>query len=204
MSLFSVLTFTNFSIASFLGLASEQEINALSAISQAAAAFLSVLALLVSLWVFARQLRLNRWQLRLHREDHIIEWSRSCLNLLAEVEERTNTALEQQDAMQDVFTNDHYIMLRSRLSALIDEGRLYFPNIQDPSKGAQKDLAYRGSRQPILDTLVAVYDTLKAIKLSNGPHSSAELITSINKLRRQFVSETQSTIDPRTFNKVRA
>ncbi|MEM9358906.1 MAG: hypothetical protein AAGB04_22220, partial [Pseudomonadota bacterium] len=60
------------------------KIEALAAISQTVAALLSLVALIRSLWVFYRQQRLNRWQLRLHREDHIIQWSQACILLMAE------------------------------------------------------------------------------------------------------------------------
>ncbi|MGH1419161.1 MAG: hypothetical protein ACRBCJ_09930 [Hyphomicrobiaceae bacterium] len=177
------------------------KINALSAVSETLAAFLSLFALVLSLWVFARQQRINRWQLRLHREDHIIEWSRSCLTLLAEIEERTNSNIP---AATPMFDREEFVRLRSRLSALIDEGRLYFPNLQDPAKGANKDAAYRGHRQPILDTLVFVYDKLGMISEETNAANRSEQIFALNKLRRRFVSEVQDTIDPRTFNKVRA
>lgn len=110
------------------------KIEALAAISQTAATILSLFALIMSLWVFQRQQRLNRWQLRLHREDHIIEWSQACIQLMAEVEEHISlgTNLAQSD----------YIQLRSRLSARIDEGRLYFPNLQAPAYGELKHAAY--------------------------------------------------------------
>lgn len=173
----------------------------MSAVSETLAAFLSLFALVLSLWVFARQQRINRWQLRLHREDHIIEWSRTCLTLLAEIEERTNADVP---AATPIFTREEFVRLRSRLSALIDEGRLYFPNVQDPFKGAKKDAAYQGHRQPILDTLVYVYDRLKSIADETNAAGRREKISALNQLRRRFVSEVQGTIDPRTFNKVRA
>jgi len=172
------------------------KIEALAAVSQTLAAVLSLVALIMSLWVFYRQQRLNRWQLRLHREDHIIEWSQACIQLMAEFEEHLNlgTNLPQHD----------YIQLRSRLSARIDEGRLYFPNVQDPTYGKSKDPAYRGHRQLILTHLVRVYDFLRDLHEGRIASSPQEVSGEFNKLRRSFVSAAQSAIDPRTFNRIRA
>ena len=75
-------------------LTNADKIDAWAAVSQTAAAVLSLTALMLSLWVFSRQQRLNRWQLRLHREDHIIAWSQSCIALMAEVEEHLKGPLE--------------------------------------------------------------------------------------------------------------
>ena len=172
------------------------KIEALSAVSQTLAAVLSLVALIMSLWVFYRQQRLNRWQLRLHREDHIIEWSQACIQLMAEVEEYLNLGANLPPA--------DYIQLRSKLSARIDEGRLYFPNVQDPEYGSSKDPAYRGHRQLILTHLVRVYDFLRALQEGRVSSSPEEVTGEFNKLRRSFVSEAQSAIDPRTFNQIRA
>lgn len=193
--------FQSVALLDFGSLSDDGKINALSAISESLAAVLSLSALLLSLWVFARQQRINRWQLRLHREDHIITWSGHCLTLLAEIEERVNAHQSTQAAP---FAYDEFVRIRSRLSALIDEGRLYFPNIQDPAKGANKDAAYQGHRQMILNTLVHVYDGLKIIANHNNAADRQQHIAELNRLRREFVSEAQGAIDPRTFNKVRA
>ena len=185
----------------FQALNEVDKINALAAISQTIAALFSLAALLLSLWVFSRQQKLNRWQLRLQREDHIISWSRMCLGLMSEVEENLKCHLLKGE---EVLATGEFIHFRSRLSALIDEGRLYFLNIEDPQKGINKDPAYRGHRQKILDDLVAFYDQLD--RMQNAPTLSLDEaeISRLNKLRRSFVSSTQTSIDPRRFNRIRA
>ncbi|MEQ6342149.1 MAG: hypothetical protein M3A44_10970 [Gammaproteobacteria bacterium] len=45
-----------------------------------------------------------------------------------------------------------------RLSALIEQGRFYFPNIDPDGYGAEKPPAYRGYRNIALDFLVASYN----------------------------------------------
>lgn len=172
------------------------KIEAIAAISQTIAAILSLFALILSLWVFYRQQMLNRWQLRLHREDHIIQWSQACIQLMAEVEEhlKPDGKVPQAD----------YIQLRSRLSARIDEGRLYFPNLKNSQHGALKHEAYKGHRQEILDHLVDAYDFLRRLQEGAVAGSPDEVAGAFNKMRRAFVSAAQSAIDPRTFNRIRA
>jgi len=186
---------------SFAGLSDIEKINAIAAFSQTIAAFLSLTALLVSLWVFTRQQKLNRWQLRLHREDHIIQWSRDCIGVLAEIEEAAK-AHDGDTAM--LLPEQAYISFRSRLSALIDEGRLYFPNIKSLTHGKQNHGAYRGHRPEILDPLVEFYDQMKAVQEAPETLADDAAITALNAIRRAFVSAAQTAIDPRTFNRIRA
>lgn len=182
----------------------EKTLTLIETYSQAAAALLSLTALIISFWVAFRQQRLSRWQLRLHREDHVIDWARKILVLLASVEEKIAIQSNNASALPTLFSELEFIEYRSRLSALIDEGRLYFPNIQDSVKGRDKDKAYQGHRQPILDTLVDFYDTLKLVMQNPATTEQSTHVASLNKLRRQFISEVQTKIDPRSFNKVRA
>lgn len=177
------------------------KINAIAAISQTVAALLSLFALLLSIWVYSRQQHLNRWQLRLAREDHIIAWARTCLMLMAEVEEHVRAHVSVGG---ELLSREEFISFRGRLSAQIDEGRLYFPNIKDPVKGAKKDTAFRGHRQKILDVLVAFYDSLDAMQERPGTWTDSNAAADLNSLRRAFISCTQATIDPDTFNRVRA
>jgi len=182
-------------------LSNADKIDALAAASQALAAFLSLTALLVSLWVFYRQQKLNRWQLRLHREDHIIEWSRSCIGVLAEIEEAART---HSGTSTELLPQKEFIILRSRLSAMIDEGRLYFPNIQSRTYGRKKHEAYRGHRQPILDPLVEFYGRMKDIQSRPEELGDEKTLDALNAVRRKFVSAAQTAIDPRRFNRIRA
>ncbi|MEL7544420.1 MAG: hypothetical protein AAGJ70_11675 [Pseudomonadota bacterium] len=181
-----------------------QKIAALAAFSQTLAALLSVIALGLSLWVFFRQQRLSRWQLRLHREDHVIAWVQNCIAILAEVEERASGHGHADGAL---LRAEDYITLRARLSFLIDEGRLYFPNRRSPTKGRLNHSAFRGHRQAILDPLVAFYEAMAALQAGDTGGESRDNVpglASLNDIRRTFVSEAQSAIDPRKFNRIRA
>ena len=177
------------------------KIEVLAAISQAVAAILSLAALLISLWVFSRQQLLNRWQLRLHREDHIIAWSQSCITSMAEIEEHLKALGSGTLAP---LPHQEFIRFRSRLSALIDEGRLYFPNQRATRHGSHKQEAYKGHRQRILDHLVEAYDFVGKIQTAHPSTAVGPVAEKFNEIRRAFVSDVQSAIDPRTFNRVRA
>ena len=172
----------------------------LASSSQAVAALLSLVAVLVSLWVFGRQQRLQRWNLRMLRESDILRWSRNCIRCMAEVEEqlKAEVALGHQH-----LDKSQRLKHRAHLSALIDEGRMYFPNIPDPYKGIEKSRAYQGTRQEILDPLVSVYAGIDPAD-AHGAETDAALIDQFNDLRRSFVSSCQTEIDPRRFAKVRA
>ena len=84
---------------------------------------------------------------------------------------------------------------RAKVSALIDRGRLFFPN--RPSKighGADKEAGYQGHRQPALDALVAAYDLIDKSGLAPGPDRAA--IDELIKLRRAYVAEVFKVVDP--------
>lgn len=185
----------------FDNLNDSERITAIAAFSQTLAAVLSACAILLSLWVFSRQQKLARWQLRLHREDHIIQWSRSVVGLLAEIEE---TARAHRTSNTELLPHQEFIQARSRLSALIDEGRLYFPNIKSRTHGRDKHDAYKGHRQKILDPMVAFYDRMKVIQYDPAEVATEEKFQALNTHRRAFISEAQSAIEPRRFRKISA
>ena len=182
-------------------LSSADKIQAIAALSQTVAVLLSLVALLLSLWVFSRQQRLNRWQLRLQREDHIIAWSQSCITLMAEVEEHLKFI---GDGPLQSLPYEKFVKIRAELSALIDEGRLYFPNVQRTSHGSDKQEAYKKPQHPILEHLVQAYDFIGKIQRKAGVTPTEQIAYRFNEIRRAFLSETQLVVDPRLFNNIRA
>lgn len=83
----------------------------------------------------------------------------------------------------------------SILSACIDMGRWYFPNVNHDKGGQHKEPAYRGFRQPCLDWIVRAYDIFDR-RLNVGDRK-AELIC----CQRNFVSCVQEVLDPRSREK---
>jgi hypothetical protein len=80
------------------------------------------------------------------------------------------------------------------LSALIERGRLLFPNInKGDGYGDDKEEAYRGYRPLVLDFLVEYFDALKAANPANIAEAGIE---ELKKDQRLFVSEFQKILDP--------
>lgn len=88
---------------------------------------------------------------------------------------------------------------RHRLSALIDRGRLFLPNYSPDAHGAHKATAYRGIRHPSLDLLVGAERILSGrtdlVRQFRSPRAA------IIEVKREFVSEMQELLDPRSHNR---
>lgn len=89
---------------------------------------------------------------------------------------------------------------RSRLSALIDRGRFFLPNVAHEEVGIDKPAAYRGLRQPTLDFLVAAEQVLDG-ELDRQVAAEGGRKRVLVRLKRQFVSAVQEVLDPRTHNR---
>ena len=78
--------------------------------------------------------------------------------------------------------SDNKKVLLAELSAYIDEGRFYFPNIDlKDGFGADKEFAYQGYRNFVLDTLVYLYGIFSSDDFTNYK-------ANITILKRLFVS----------------
>jgi hypothetical protein len=84
---------------------------------------------------------------------------------------------------------------RARLSALIDRGRMFFPNTKSVSgHGAEKEMGFQGHRQPVLDELVNAYRLLD--QAGSGPGPDREGCEGLMKHRRAFIAEVFKAVDP--------
>lgn len=135
-------------------------------------------------------------QVRLQRDGDVIRWAKTCVELLAECESFVAVFDPRQ---RDRAQHELYRVSRHRLSALIDEGRLFFPNERPNDKGADKPAAYQGFRQRILSVLVDAYDAFARYEGATADPDRARIATEIGACRRRFVSEAQIAIDPRRF-----
>lgn len=86
-------------------------------------------------------------------------------------------------------------MIRISLSSYIDRGRWFFPNLHTDRHGQDKEVAFRGYRPEILNSLVAAYLEVTAldykIQSKNTPYRD-KLVAA----KRAFVSEVQGILDP--------
>jgi hypothetical protein len=84
--------------------------------------------------------------------------------------------------------------VRAQLSALIDRGRLFFPNRADGDYGKEKEAGFQGRRHPALDVLVDAYGVIDGSGAAPGPDSAnSEKLTTH---RRRFMAEIFTSVDP--------
>ena len=82
------------------------------------------------------------------------------------------------------------------LSAQIDRGRWFFPNLEHGGHGIEKGLAFQGLRQPALDCIVSTYRICQRLDWSRHEPNKA-LREELVSLKKGFVSEVQAYLDPR-------
>lgn len=143
-----------------------------------------------------REARLDRANRFTSREDYfrgLTDWGFRALDGLS-------AAVHLVDSIKDEPTKSWAAELNTRravLSALIDQGRLYFPNLE-MDKGTNKEAAYRGHRHEVLDYLVYAYDVL-TVDVAQGDYTFAR--KKLVKHQRAFTSIMQQIVDPRTRRK---
>jgi hypothetical protein len=124
------------------------------------------------------------------------EWMRDFRNWANEVVDVLSEAayqLETQDrAIEDETGCSH------RLVALVDRGRFFLPNIDDPRFGEGKPSAYQGLRHHLLDPVVAAE---RVVSGKSGPGIHGDPLTAVVAMRRLFVSAAQRIMQPQHFNK---
>jgi hypothetical protein len=84
-----------------------------------------------------------------------------------------------------------------QLSAQVELGRMFFPNIPAQHVGADKPTAYQGYRHTILDPLVAVIQVLEHPQKTGVYQSPKE---AVEAMRRRFVSQVQKILRPSDQN----
>jgi len=170
-------------------------------------AFASLIAVAVSVKTAADQRRLARQlaeeehkllfeQVRTERDSDIIRWTSACVGILAEIESEVAIS---ENSNNNSFDHAAIRRLGHKLSALIDQGRMYFPNQAPEKKGFDRPAAYQGYRQIILTVLVRAYDLAVKLDQDAGFEERKKTARSIVRLRRLFVSEAQLAINPRRY-----
>ena len=154
-------------------------------------AAISVIALLLNIVITTRQTRVSVETLKFNNDSQVMSWANRTVVAMAEAQH-----LCASHNASPMYVSERGIALATTLSALIDEGRWFFPNVGRKVTDPEKPGAYRGTRQPILDYLVAAYDGVKdMIAGEDVPRES--LATKIAEAKRHFVAEVQHAVDPR-------
>jgi hypothetical protein len=88
--------------------------------------------------------------------------------------------------------------LRTRLSVLLDSGRLFFPNQPEVEEEDQPaaETAYVGQSHEAIDALYRVYRVISDLGRETGLNA-ADAVLAVVAQRRRFVSEVFRSIDPR-------
>ena len=132
-----------------------------------------------------RQDKRSAASLRLAHDNDIIRWSDEAIIALAEAHEML---CEKGIAFPDAEFLQKRSACRARISAIIDRGRLFFPNLDlGDDHGADKEAGYKGHRQPALEALVSAYRLLGQAGLQAGPDKEAS--DKLMAIRRGFVAE---------------
>ncbi|MBD1208400.1 MAG: hypothetical protein H9535_08220 [Ignavibacteria bacterium] len=127
----------------------------------------------------------------------LVKWSDESMILLSEALHLCD--LDPQKCEKGKFFDIRH-MLRIKLSAQIDKGRWFFPNIDTDRYGKHKVEAYRGYRHKVLDGLVYTYDSVTKLNYYDGSKNE-EIRGSIENFKRQFTSEIQKILAPNSRNK---
>lgn len=152
---------------------------------------ISVVALALNLLVTQRQTRISVESLKFNNDGLVMTWANRVVEAMSEAQH-----LCQATTAPDTRTHERSFSLAAMLSALLDEGRWFFPNVGRKEADGEKHGAYQGSRQAILDHVIGVYNCLEEFR--HGGHGSREdLASAIGTHRRAFVTEVQRAVDPR-------
>jgi hypothetical protein len=147
-----------------------------------ASAAISVLALVLNIVITSRQTRVSVENFKFNNDTQLMNWANRVVVAMAEAYH-----LPPKTDVHSLATN---------LSALIDEGRWFFPNIGKKEADNEKPGAYRGTRQAVLDHIVAVYNAVVAMPAADD-QAWQQHMASVHAARRHFVSEIQHAVDPR-------
>lgn len=137
---------------------------------------------------YIRDRRHAKFSVENEHANYLLAWHREVVDLLVQARLLNRGRL----------THDHQTDL-ARLSALIEQGRFYFPNIdKGDGFGAEKPPAYRGYRNLALDFLVASYNLLHE-------DPSNEASRKLELLQRHFTSIVFQLVRPKSrLDKIRS
>lgn len=160
---------------------------------------ISIIAAIIALssafvsWYFAkRSAKRTDKALELQYLSKIYDWSKDVINTLSEA---CSLGIFDPERMPEGYFFMKRCEVYTKLSSLLDQGQLFFPNYDIPF-GKEKPTAYQGIRREILDPIkdaVILVEKMNYLKKDNNESLSKEL----KNKKRDFVSEIQNVIGPR-------
>ncbi len=154
-------------------------------------AVLALASFILNMRLVDRQEKRNAVAMKMAHDSDIIRWSDEVIALLAAAQEMV---AEKGVSYSDPEFPSRRSAVRAQLSALIDRGRLFFPNREDGDYGKDKEAGFQGRRHPALDTLVDAYTLVDKSGYSPGPDRDA--IAGLTVQRRKFMAEVFQAVDP--------
>jgi hypothetical protein len=159
-------------------------------------AVVAAISFLLSRATVRRQEAMQVETFRNQRDNSLITWANAAIAGIADAQRHCrdikNGLIEGQE--QRHLASE----LRTRLSALLDSGRLFFPNqpeVDDDDQPAA-ETAYAGQSHEVIDALYRVYGVISDLGREAGLNA-ADGVQAIVTQRRRFVSEVFRSIDPR-------
>ncbi len=167
----------------------------LGAIFTALAAGVALVSMLLSRHETHRQRLLQRESLRQRIDGASLDWGCTVIDTLSEA-----SALALSHHLTEAEMQSRRLDVARRLSALIDQGRMFFPNVDPDGHGTDKEQAYKGKRPAILDAVMYAY--YEVMEIGQGPVRGEDSAGFITECRRLAVSELQAHLDPHRLDEV--
>ena len=122
-----------------------------------------------------------------------VAWGFRCIEAMSEAE-----ALMRNPDENATGSHDAVVRVLATLSALVDQGRMFFPNVNRDLVGTDKAAAMRGYRPAILDALLIAYFELEFARRNPNVNDEQQQLRLKNvfNARRAFISELQEALDP--------
>jgi hypothetical protein len=137
------------------------------------------------------QASIKKYEVKRDYHNTIINWFSETTKILLELRSLLAESVKSPDNLKQY--TELKSSLLSSLSAQIEIGRLYFPNIDKGDRfGEEKPKAFQGYRNLTLDFLVFSYNIF-------SKEDSINYITHLSRLQREFTSIICEILDPKEF-----
>ena len=116
----------------------------------------------------------HRWQSKAYRlavDNERAQWNANVEQWACHVIDVTNQLHYRFEKLEHAKAVEESCELAIRLSMLVDQGRLYFPNVMRDQHGTEKQISRQGYRSAVLDPLVA------AVKVAEGVMPSFDVLS---------------------------
>lgn len=155
-------------------------------------ATLALASLVLNYLVVNRQTTLQFETLKAEMDSEAFAWVHEAIDAVSD-------GIALADGRGRIYSPDEFraraFETSHKLSSIADRGRLLFPNEAPDTHGQEKEGAFQGYRQPILDAVVFACAQLGRLDAEGGPDKEAEAV--LTRCRRLLVSEAQNALDPR-------